>query len=56
MITYELIDHGIHHPDYFQGCGTAFTDYDHLVTGIGDNLAEAIEDCLEQMACAYSEG
>lgn len=48
--AYELVDHGIENPQYFQGCGTAFTDYDHVVTGIGDNPAEAIEDALESMA------
>lgn len=48
--SFELIDHGIEHSQYFQGCGTAFTDFDHVVTGIGDNPSEAIDDCLEQIA------
>jgi len=47
---FELIDHGIEHSQYFQGCGVAFTLFDNVVTGIGDNPAEAIEDCLEQIA------
>ena len=47
---FELIDHGIEHPQYFQGCGTGFTGFENVVTGIGDNPAEAIDDCLEQIA------
>ena len=47
---FELIDHGIGHSQYFQGCGVAFTGFANVVTGIGDNPAEAIDDCLEQMA------
>jgi len=50
VTDYELIDHGIEHPQYFQGCGTAYTSYRHVVTGIGDNPAEAIDDCLDQIA------
>jgi len=47
---FELIDHGIEYSQYFQGCGIAFTLFDNVVTGSGDNPAEAIEDCLEQIA------
>ena len=50
--AFELIDHGIEHSQYFQGCGIAFTGLQNVVTGIGDNLAEAIDDCLEQIAQA----
>jgi hypothetical protein len=49
-IEYELVDHGIEHSQYFQGCGTSGTPFDVAVTGIGNNPAEAIEDCLEQVA------
>lgn len=52
---YEVVDHGIEHSQYFQGCGTSFTHYDNVVTGIGDDFAEAFEDCLEQMAQQYSD-
>lgn len=55
MIEYEIVDHGIEHDQYFQGCGTAFTDFDCVVTGNGDNFAEAVEDCLGQIAEQYSE-
>jgi hypothetical protein len=47
---FELIDHGIEHPQYFQGCGVAFTSFENVVTGIGNNRDEAIDDCLEQIA------
>ena len=46
---YEYINHGVENSDYFQGCGTAFTDFDNVCTGIGDTLYEAIDDCLEQI-------
>ena len=47
---FELIDHGIEHSQYFQGCGVAFTRFANVATGIGDDPAEAIDDCLEQVA------
>jgi len=47
---FQLIDHGIEHSQYFQGCGVVFTRFENVITGIGDNPAEAIDDCLEQMA------
>jgi len=46
----ELIDHGITGSQYFQGCGTAFTQYDHVATGCGDNFAEALNDAVDMMA------
>jgi len=49
-IKYEIIDHGIENPDFFQGCGVSFTDFDICFTGIGDNPREALEDALEQAA------
>ena len=49
---FELTDHGIEHSQYFRGCGVAFTNFENVVTGIGDNPAEAIDDCLEQAAQA----
>ena len=47
---YELIDHGIENCQYFQGCGTSWTDYDECDTGIGSNFAEAYDDCCEMIA------
>lgn len=48
--TYELIDHGIDHANYFQGCGVSHTSFDYVVTGCGENAKEAFEDALEQIA------
>ncbi len=52
IAAFELIDHGIEHSQYFQGCGIAFTDYQDVATGIGDDPAEAIDDALESLAQA----
>lgn len=51
IAAFELVDHGIEHESYFQGCGVAFTEYETCATGMGDNPAEAIDDALEQLAC-----
>lgn len=51
IVEFELVDHGIEHEQYFQGCGLAFTDYEDIATGCGDNPAEAIDDALESLAC-----
>lgn len=49
---FELVDHGMEYPQYFQGCEVAFTGFANVVTGIGDNPAEAIIDCLFQIGQA----
>jgi hypothetical protein len=46
---YEIINHGPEHEQYFQGCGVAFTDFDIVSTGIGDNAKEAYEDAVEML-------
>ena len=50
IVEFEVIDHGIENEQYFQGCGVAFTSYANVATGIGNNPAVAIDDCLEQIA------
>lgn len=50
ITTFNLVDHGVEYPDYFQGCGVAFTSYANVATGIGDNPSEAIDDCLDMIA------
>lgn len=42
--SFEVVDHGIQHEQYFQGCGIAFTSMDDVATGIGECPAEAIDD------------
>jgi hypothetical protein len=49
---FEVIDHGIELSRCFQGCGIAFTSFENVATGIGSNPAEAVDDCLGQVAQA----
>ena len=42
---FEVVNHGIENFQFFQGCGTAFTRFGNCATGIGDNPAEAVDDC-----------
>lgn len=46
----ELVNHGITGSQYFQGCGTSFTEFDHVATGCGDDFAEALNDAIDMMA------
>ena len=48
--SFDVVNHGWHHSDYFQGCGASFTRYTHAFTGIGHCAKEAFEDAVEQ-AC-----
>ena len=50
VADFEIVDHGIEHCQYFQGCSAVFTSYGECVTGCGDNFAEAINDALESIA------
>ena len=47
---FQLIDHGIDHSQYFQGCGVSFTRYEFVSTGCGNNFQEAMDDCMESIA------
>lgn len=49
---FRIIYHGIEHEQYFQGHGVSFTHWDDCVTGIGSSNREALDDALEQLACA----
>jgi hypothetical protein len=50
ITEYQVVDHGIEHEQYFQGCGTAYTDYKYCQTGVGIDFKEALDDCLDQIA------
>jgi hypothetical protein len=50
VTEFDVINHGIDYPDYFQGCGVSFTGFDDVVTGYGSSEAEAFDDALEQLA------
>lgn len=54
ITSFEVIDHGFDNASYFQGCGTSFTDYAHVVTGVGSNQQEAYNDALESIASRHS--
>jgi hypothetical protein len=47
---YAIVMHGLEWPDYFQGCGTAHTEFTGVATGIGNSDQEALEDAMEQLA------
>ncbi len=49
-VAFEVVNHGIQHAQYFQGCGTSFTDYTEVATGIGDDFASAFDDALSSLA------
>lgn len=51
IASFEIIDHGIEHSQYFQGCGVSYTNFNEVATGCGQNATEALEDALEQIAC-----
>lgn len=52
IVEFEIVDHGIDNSQYFQGCGVEHTIYSDVATGCGSNPAEAVDDALEQLACA----
>ena len=47
---FEIVDHGIEHEQYWQGCGLTFTAYEDIATGIGEDFAEAVGDALDALA------
>ena len=49
MIKHQIINHGPEHEQYFQGCDTAYSGFDHVATGIGDNAREAYDAALDQV-------
>jgi hypothetical protein len=49
-LEYEIVDYGIMYPDYFQGIGTAFTDWMWSTYGIGDSFNEALLDAISQVS------
>jgi hypothetical protein len=50
VTSYQVIDHGFDSEQYFQGCGTAFTEFDDCATGCGETAREAFEDACESLA------
>ena len=50
ITCFEIVDHGIDHAQYFQGCGLSRTKFTDCATGCGDNPREALDDALETLA------
>jgi hypothetical protein len=50
VAEYEVIDHGIMAPDFFQGCGVSHTNFDVCFTGNGNTAYDALDDATEGAA------
>lgn len=50
ITSFQIIDHGVEHSQYFQGCGVSFTPYTDVATGIGSTPKEALDDALDSLA------
>jgi hypothetical protein len=44
--VFEIVDHGVEDGQYFQGCGTAFTPWNNVVTGVGESAMDAYNDAI----------
>ena len=44
---WQVIDHGVTGSQFFQGCGTAFTEFEEAHTGCGDTALGALNDAAE---------
>jgi hypothetical protein len=49
---FRITNHGVSHSQYFQGHGVSFSKFETCATGIGMSEKEALDDALEQLACA----
>ncbi len=52
IIDFDVVDHGVEHEQYFQGCGVACTRWDAVYTGAAKSAREALNDALEQLTVA----
>jgi hypothetical protein len=43
----QIINRGICHCSYFDGCGVCGTEYDTAVTGVGEDAKAAYEDAVD---------
>lgn len=48
--SYQIVDHGIEHEQYFQGCGISFISYQDIATGMGNNYSDALDDAADSLA------
>lgn len=47
---FEIINHGVEHAQYFQGCGISNTTFEDVATGCGSTEKEALDDALDSLA------
>ncbi len=48
--SFEIINHGVEHSQYFQGCGLSHTAFEDIATGCGDSAKDALDDALDSLA------
>jgi hypothetical protein len=51
IVDFDVVDHGIKHASYFQGCDLAFAEFTGIATGCDNNPRKAVDNALEQLAC-----
>jgi hypothetical protein len=49
-LSYQVLDHGWDGDSYFPGCGVAYTEFTHVVTGRGYCAREALDDAMDLLA------
>lgn len=49
-VEYDIVEHGLVHPQYFRGHGLSGTYWQDAATGAGDTPYQALDDALEQLA------
>jgi hypothetical protein len=52
VIAWQVEDTGLENSQYHQGYGTAFTQWDAVMMGCGDNFEDAFEDAIQQACCS----
>lgn len=50
IVEYTIVDHGVESAPYFQGAGIAYSAWDDVSTGAGENAKEAYENAVELLA------
>lgn len=50
IVSYDIDDVGAIHPQYWQGVGTATTEWSDAYAGVASNAYDALEDAIEQAA------
>ena len=55
VVDFDIEDCGIDHAQYFNRGGVVFTDYTDFAIGAGDDVREAYEDAVEQLAQSWDD-